>query len=76
MSPMPAFSKMIAAAKRSAVLLELRDAYFSNRRFEAWKRGEHVDWATWRGSFEGSTADAVARGVTIRRARVVSKPVT
>ncbi len=79
MSPMPAFRKLIAEAKRSAVHLELRDTYFSNPRFEAWKRGERVNWAdraSWWDSFEDSIADAVARGVTVRRARVVSEPVT
>ncbi|MFJ5303770.1 DUF6879 family protein [Streptomyces sp. NPDC088350] len=79
MSPMPAFRELIAEAKHSAVHLELRDSYFSNPRFEAWQRGERVNWAdraSWWDSFEDSIADAVARGVTVRRARVVSEPVT
>ncbi|MFI7351852.1 DUF6879 family protein [Streptomyces sp. NPDC049936] len=79
MPPMPTFSELIAETKRSAVHLELRDTYFSNPRFEAWRRGNRIDWAdraSWWGPFEETVADAGARGVQVRRARVVSEPVT
>ncbi|MFF0698575.1 DUF6879 family protein [Streptomyces tendae] len=79
MPPTPKFSELIAETKRSAVHLELRDTYFSNPRFEAWRRGDRVDWAdraSWWGSFEKTIADAVGRGVEVRRTRVVSEPVT
>ncbi|MGY1583804.1 DUF6879 family protein [Streptomyces sp. MN13] len=79
MPPMPTFSELLAETQRSALHLELRDTYFSNPRFEAWQRGERVDWAdrkSWWGSFEDTIADASARGVEVRRARVVSEPVT
>jgi hypothetical protein len=79
MPPTPTFSELLAETKRSAVHLELRDTYFSNPRFEAWQRGERIDWTdrpSWWGSFEDTIADAVTRGVKIRRARVVSEPVT
>ncbi|MGW6744195.1 DUF6879 family protein [Streptomyces sp. NPDC055025] len=73
------FSDLIAGAERSAVHLEMRDGYFTNPRFEAWQQGHRVDWsdrASWWRPFHQQIADAVARGVSVRRARVVSEPVT
>ncbi|MFC4035684.1 DUF6879 family protein [Streptomyces polygonati] len=73
------FSELIAGTSLSAVHLETRDIYFSNPRFEAWRGGARIDWedrgAWWR-PFHQQIADAVARGVVVRRARVVSEPVT
>ena len=79
MSLSPEFGELIAGCEKSAFHLEMRDAYFSNPRFEAWQQGERVDWsdrASWWRPFHQDIADAVARGVTVRRARVVSEPVT
>lgn len=73
------FDELLAGAKRSAVHLEMRDAYYSNPRFEAWLNGERVDWAdrtAWWRPFHDQIAEAVTRGVVVRRARVVSEPVT
>ncbi|WP_066950866.1 DUF6879 family protein [Streptomyces lushanensis] len=73
------FNDLIADAKQSAVHLETRDNYFTNPRFEAWQRGHRVDWAdraAWWRPFHQQIGDAVARGVSVRRARVVSEPVT
>jgi hypothetical protein len=73
------FSELLAHTKRSAVHLETRDVYYSNPRFEAWKNGERTDWAdraSWWRPFHQQIADAAARGVVIRRARVISEPVT
>ncbi|MFH8739011.1 DUF6879 family protein [Streptomyces sp. NPDC017964] len=78
-SSAPTFDDLLAGAKSSAVHLELRDTYYSNPRFEAWQRGERVDWndrASWWRPFHQQIADAVGRGVRVRRARVVSEPVT
>lgn len=77
--PLPEFSELLAGATASAVHLEMRDTYFSNSRFEAWRNGAEVDWAdrsSWWLPFHDTIASAVARGVTVRRARVVSEPVT
>ncbi|MCH0542896.1 hypothetical protein I3F58_25725 [Streptomyces sp. MUM 203J] len=79
MSSIPEFAELLSNCKRSAVHLEMRDLYFSNPRFEAWQRGDRVDWNgrdTWWRPFHQDIADAVARGVAVRRARVVSEPVT
>lgn len=59
--------------------LELRDAYAPTERFEAWRRGERINWedrASWWHPYDQAIADAVSRGVVIRRARVVSEPVS
>ncbi|MEU4498896.1 DUF6879 family protein [Streptomyces sp. NPDC023998] len=79
MSSIPEFGELLAGAKRSAVHLETRDVYYSNPRFETWQKGERTDWddrASWWRPFHQQIADAVARGVDVRRARVVSEPVT
>ena len=73
------FSELLTHAKRSAVHLETRDVYYSNPRFEAWQNGQRTDWAdraSWWRPFHQEIADAVARGVVVRRARVISEPVT
>lgn len=57
----------------------MRDDYGTNPRLEAWQRGERVDWDdrdSWWRPFHDSIASAVSRGVVIRRARVVSEPVS
>ena len=79
LSTLPEFTELLATAKASAVHLEMRDTYYSNPRFEAWQQGDRVDWAdraSWWRPFHQTVADAVARGVVIRRARVISEPVT
>ncbi|MGW1835911.1 DUF6879 family protein [Streptomyces sp. NPDC002067] len=78
----PGFRELLAAARHSAVHLEMRDAYGVGNEaedFENWKRTGHRDadpgsayWAPW----VKLIGDTVARGVTVRRARVVSEPVT
>ncbi|MFI6289476.1 DUF6879 family protein [Streptomyces sp. NPDC051018] len=79
MNSIPEFADLLADTRRSAVHLEMRDSYYSNPRFEAWQQGHRVDWedtASWWRPFHQQIADAVARGVAVRRARVVSEPVT
>ncbi|MFJ5608745.1 DUF6879 family protein [Streptomyces sp. NPDC093221] len=75
----PPFGELLAGTTTSAVHLETRDVYFSNPRFEAWRGGGEIDWAdqsSWWLPFHDTIAEAVARGVTVRRARVVAEPVT
>ncbi|MFF3982121.1 DUF6879 family protein [Streptomyces sp. NPDC001828] len=78
-SSMPSFAELLGRCERSAVHLELRDSYAPTDRFEAWRRGERIDWedhASWWHPYDQLIADSVARGVVIRRARIVSEPVT
>ncbi|MCB5908643.1 DUF6879 family protein [Streptomyces pinistramenti] len=73
----PSFAEVIRDTGRSAVHLEMRDDYGDNERFAAWRRGERIDWddrAAWWRPFHDRIAEAVARGVSIRRARIVSEP--
>lgn len=81
-SGIPSFAEMLAACHRSAVHLELRDAYgiaAEAAEFEAWKRGDDSS----RGDREGRrrtwldlVRQATGRGVVMRRARVVSEPLS
>lgn len=78
-SSTPPFGELLAAARESAVHLEMRDDYGSNPRLEAWQRGERVAWddrEAWWHPFHQAISEAVSRGVIIRRARVVSEPVS
>ncbi|RKN12121.1 DUF6879 family protein [Streptomyces radicis] len=78
----PGFLDLLASARHTAMHLEMRDIYDVGDEaadFERWQRtGERdVDpaseyWAPWVGLIE----ETVARGVAVRRARVVSEPVS
>jgi len=70
---------LLRSAGRSAIHLEMRDAYTpSDPDWLDWQAGnrfdpaKHQGWIDW---FELMKA-AVGRGVTARRARIVSEPVT
>ncbi|MGW1199997.1 DUF6879 family protein [Streptomyces sp. NPDC002536] len=71
----------LAKAKESAVHLEMRDAYQpSDPEFIAWQQGKRLDPAgarsSWWRPFLDVVAETTARGVVMRRARIVSEPVT
>lgn len=76
----PPFTELLAAARHSAVHLEMRDVYTTTSpRFLAWQAGlreDPSDRAAWWNPFWDAVADAVARGVVIRRSRIVSEPVS
>ncbi len=79
MNSVPEFAELVADTRQSAAHLEMRDAYFTNPRFEAWQDGRRVDWddrGSWWRPYHQNIADAVARGVHVRRVRIVSQPVT
>lgn len=71
------FEELFGSATRSAVHLEMRDGYMlDDPSFIAWKHGRIVlddpesEW--WRDLVRSSTA----RGVEVRRARIVSEPLS
>ena len=71
------FRELFNATERSAVHLEMRDVYDANDSvYQDWRKGVAFDpaerWPDW----FGQVAAAVARGVAIRRARIVSEPVS
>lgn len=71
---------LLRAAEHSALHLEMRDGYMQDDpAFHAWKSGHRIDpgnreswWRPWLDVIAG----AVDRGVAIRRARIVSEPVS
>lgn len=63
--------------QRAAVHLEMRDSYMlDDPAFVAWQRGDRTDpierWQSWVDVIRAT----VARGVVVRRARIVSEPVS
>ncbi|MDH6214681.1 DUF6879 family protein [Streptomyces pseudovenezuelae] len=71
----------LAKARHSAIHLEMRDAYQQNDpEFIAWQNGKRLDPAAdrsaWWRPFLDVVAETTARGVVMRRARIVSEPVT
>lgn len=74
---MPTFPDLLSATKRTAVHLEMRDSYTpDDPLFLAWKRGEQLDPLAVFADWLDLIRPAVARGVVVRRARIVSEPVT
>ncbi|MFJ5229587.1 DUF6879 family protein [Kitasatospora sp. NPDC088391] len=76
----PPARNALAQAQRTAVHLEMRDAYMlDDPEFIAWKGGKRLDQAdraTWWNSWHDVVAEAVGRGVVVRRARIVSEPIS
>ncbi|MET9060040.1 DUF6879 family protein [Streptomyces antibioticus] len=78
----PSFDELMEAARTSAVHLEMRDQYAVGDEaedYDAWIRTGLRDtdptseyWAPW----VDMISRAVGRGVVVRRARIVSEPVT
>ncbi|MEU3001224.1 MULTISPECIES: DUF6879 family protein [unclassified Streptomyces] len=70
----------LARARRSAVHLELRDAYMlDDPGYIAWQQGVRLDRgerSTWWNGWHDAVREAVGRGVAVRRARVVSEPIS
>lgn len=81
-SSAPSFSELLADTRRSAVHLEMRDVYAVGdeaTEFEEFKRTGAIELdptARWWPEWLGTVRQAVGRGVTMRRARIVSEPVT
>jgi len=81
-SSVPPFGELLAGCERSAVHLEMRDAYAVTgeaERFAAWRDGHRLnpaDHASWWRPWLSLVEETVARGVAVRRARIVSEPVS
>ncbi|MBZ6258884.1 hypothetical protein KVH22_25545 [Streptomyces olivaceus] len=77
-----AFADLLAAATHSAVHLEMRDGYavdYEAGPFADWRQGfrhDPADRASWWRPWLDLVQDTVNRGVTVRRARIVSEPVS
>ncbi|MFB6440736.1 DUF6879 family protein [Streptomyces sp. NPDC056411] len=73
----PTFEELFRRCERSAVHLEMRDGYMrSDPAFIDWSRGQVIEpaerWRTWL----DIAKEATGRGVSVRRARIVSEPVS
>lgn len=80
--PVPSFDELLDAAQYSAVHLEMRDAYgvaHESEGFASWlstgERESDPDSDYWRG-WVSLVRRTVARGVHVRRARIVSEPLS
>jgi len=73
-------AELLRSCERSAVHLEMRDGYMrSDPRFAAWQQGFRYDPAdrnSWWHLWDDIVVAARDRGVRIRRARIVSEPVS
>ncbi|MFB7655222.1 MULTISPECIES: DUF6879 family protein [unclassified Streptomyces] len=75
-----AFTDLLAAATRSAVHLEMRDSYavdYEAGPFADWHRGfrhDPGDRASWWRPWLDLVQETTARGVVVRRARIISEP--
>ena len=80
MAPEPTLKDLLRDCGHAAVHLEMRDGYMrSDPMFIAWQDGQRYDPAartSWWDEWWQLTADTVARGVSMRRARIVSEPVS
>ncbi|MEV0220012.1 DUF6879 family protein [Streptomyces sp. NPDC050704] len=80
MTEEPTFEELFRLAKRSAVHLEMRDGYMrSDPEYIAWREGarevsRYLDQET--SSWLALMRETTGRGVVVRRARIVSEPVT
>ncbi len=71
------FAELLAPAQRSAVHLEMRDGYMrSDPAFIAWKNGTLLEDREVVTMWHDVIGKAVGRGVVVRRARIISEPVT
>jgi hypothetical protein len=73
----PTFEELFRDCRESAVHLEMRDAYMkSDPAYRDWIAGVDFDpaerWADWL----ALVSEATGRGVKVRRARIVSEPVS
>ena len=75
----PNFDELLANTRKTAVHLEMRDAYgvdYESADFAAWRETGRWDNPEYWGPWASLVKDAVARGVEMRRVRIVSEPVT
>lgn len=79
----PTFPELLEQCRHDALHLELRDAYAVEgddvEEFAAWRGGRRWDpeeRGSWWHPFYAAVEAAVARGVAVRRLKVVSEPVT
>ena len=82
LSSVPTWPELLGCANRTAVHLEMRDSYavdYEKGPFAQWRAGHRHDPAdrdSWWRPWLDLIQETVNRGVTVRRARIVSEPVS
>lgn len=73
----PAFDELLSRCERLAVHLEMRDGYATaDPGYVAWQDDHGIDPLDWYGVWLDLLRPVVARGVEVRRARIVSEPIS
>jgi hypothetical protein len=73
----PPFDQLLRECEHSAVHLEMRDGYMrSDPAFIAWQTGERIDPAVRWPSWAELLSSVLRRGVGVRRARIISEPIS
>ncbi|WP_329370136.1 DUF6879 family protein [Streptomyces sp. NBC_01483] len=78
----PTFPELLGSATSTAVHLEMRDSYavdYEKGPFADWRAGfrhDPADRASWWRPWLDLIQETVGRGVVVRRARIVSEPVS
>ncbi|MCF3132437.1 DUF6879 family protein [Streptomyces olivochromogenes] len=81
-SNVPTWDELLGSATSAAIHLEMRDAYavdYEKGPFADWRAGHRhnpEDRASWWRPWLDLIQDTVGRGVVVRRARIVSEPVS
>ncbi|GAA3062705.1 DUF6879 family protein [Streptomyces glomeratus] len=81
-SSVPTWPELLGSATRTAIHLEMRDSYavdYEKGPFAAWRAGfrhDPADRASWWRPWLDLIQETVGRGVIVRRARIVSEPVS
>ena len=82
LSSVPTWAELLGSATQSAVHLEMRDSYavdYEEGPFAQWRAGHRHDPAdrdSWWRPWLDLIQETVNRGVSVRRARIVSEPVS
>ncbi|HEY3735445.1 MAG TPA: hypothetical protein VGL63_16170 [Streptosporangiaceae bacterium] len=77
MAEPPDFDRLFHSVTRSAVHLEMRDDYSgSSPAFAAWRERRPYDRSGPDAAWHAFVGSAIRRGVTVRRARIISEPVS
>lgn len=77
MAEEPTFDELLVGCQRSALHLEMRDGYsMVDPAFAAWQANRGIDPLSWYGTWLELLRPVVARGVEVRRARIVSEPIS
>lgn len=75
--PGSTIADLLRASAHSAIHLELRDWYtLDDPDWRTWRAGQQPDVAVTRAGWSGMVREATGRGVSVRRLRVVSEPIS